>query len=89
MANCDAATGILLAICNNPASVMPTALIIALIVIALVAGTVFTLRSTARTGMPSKDILERAARRARELEARERADHERAPGERSDRGPAP
>jgi hypothetical protein len=53
---------------------MSTALIIALIVIAIVAGTVLTLLRTARTGMPSKEVLERVARRSREIEARERAD---------------
>ena len=52
---------------------MSTALIIGLIVIAIVAGTVFTLKSTAKTGMPSKDVLDRASRRARELEARDRS----------------
>ena len=55
---------------------MSTALVIALIVIAIVAGTVFTLRSTAKTGMPSKEVLERATRRSREIEARERAERE-------------
>jgi len=52
---------------------MSTALIIALIVIAIIAGAIFTLRSTTRMGMPPKDVLERAARRSRELEARENA----------------
>ena len=51
---------------------MPTALIVALIVIAVIAGTVFTLRRTAHLGMPPKETLERASKRARELEARER-----------------
>ncbi|MFL6600382.1 MAG: hypothetical protein ACJ8R9_03555 [Steroidobacteraceae bacterium] len=53
---------------------MPTALVIALIVLAIVAGTAISLRTTARTGMPSKEVLERAAQRARELEAREKPD---------------
>jgi hypothetical protein len=53
---------------------MSTALFVALIVIAVVVGTVLTLRRTAHMGMPPKDVLERATRRARELEARERAD---------------
>jgi hypothetical protein len=52
---------------------MPVSVVIGLIVIA-VAGTVVSLRTTARTGMPSKEVLERAAQRARELEAREKAD---------------
>lgn len=52
---------------------MPTAVVIGLVVLA-VAGTVITLRTTARTGMPSKEVLERAAQRSRELEAREKAE---------------
>jgi hypothetical protein len=52
---------------------MPTAVVIGLVVLA-VAGTVITLRTTARTGMPSKEVLERAAQRSRELEAREQAE---------------
>jgi len=54
---------------------MPTALIVALIVIAVIAGLIFTLRTSARTGMPSKDVLERANQRSREIQARERAEH--------------
>ncbi len=57
-------------------SAMSTALIVALIVIAILAGTVFTLRKTARMGMPSADVLERATRRSKELEAREKADRD-------------
>jgi hypothetical protein len=53
---------------------MLTALIIALVVIASMAGTAFALRKTARLGMPSKEVLERARQRSREIEARERAD---------------
>jgi hypothetical protein len=53
---------------------MSTALIILLIVIAVVAGTVITLRTTARSGMPSKEVLDRATRRSRELDAREKAE---------------
>ena len=87
MANCVAANGILWLSAITLRLAMPTGVIIALIVIALVGGTVFTLRSTARTGIPSKDVLERAARRSQELDARERADHERATREPVDRGP--
>ena len=54
---------------------MPTALIVALIVIAVIAGLIFTLRTSARTGMPSKDVLERATQRSREMQARERAEN--------------
>jgi uncharacterized membrane protein len=48
------------------------AVVIIIVVIALIIGTVVSLRSSAKTGMPSKDVLERATRRARELEAREK-----------------
>jgi hypothetical protein len=58
---------------------MSTALIVALIVIAIIAGTVFTLRRTTQMGMPSKEVLERAARRSRELEARETAERKGGP----------
>ena len=50
---------------------MSTALIAILIVVAIVAGTILTLRRTARQGMPSKDVLERAAQRSREQDARD------------------
>jgi hypothetical protein len=53
---------------------MSAAIIIALVVIALIAGTIISLRTTAKTGMPPKDVLERAAKRSRELEAREKAE---------------
>lgn len=53
---------------------MSTALIVTLIVIAILAGTVVTVRKTARMGMPSADVLKRAALRSKELEAREKAD---------------
>jgi len=46
--------------------------IIIVLVIALIVGTVVSLRSSAKTGMPSKDVLERATRHARELEAQEK-----------------
>ncbi len=55
-------------------SAMSTALVILLIVIALVAGTVVSLRTTAKSGMPSKEVLDRATQRSRELEAREKAE---------------
>ena len=56
---------------------MSAAIIIALVVIALLAGTITSLRTTAKTGMPPKDVLERAAKRSRELEAREKAEQSR------------
>jgi hypothetical protein len=53
---------------------MSTAIVILLIVIALVAGTVVSLRTTSKSGMPSKEVLDRATQRSRELEAREKAE---------------
>ena len=53
---------------------MLTAGILLLVLIALIVGTMMSLRSSAKTGMPSKDVLDRATRRARELEAREKND---------------
>lgn len=56
---------------------MLTALVVILIVVAVVAGTILTLRTTARHGMPSKDVLDRATRRSREQDARDEADQRR------------
>jgi hypothetical protein len=53
---------------------MSTAIVVLLIVIAVLAGTVISLRTTARSGMPSKEVLDRATKRSRELEAREKAE---------------
>ena len=53
---------------------MATALIILLVLVVLIVGTMLTLRTRAKTGMPSKDVLKRATRRARELESRDEAD---------------
>jgi hypothetical protein len=53
---------------------MSTAIVILLIVIAIVAGTVVSVRTTAKSGMPSKEVLDRATQRSRELEAREKAE---------------
>jgi hypothetical protein len=50
------------------------ALIIVVVVVAALAGGIFVLRSTARTGMPSAEVLERAKRRARELAEAEKRD---------------
>jgi hypothetical protein len=58
---------------------MSTTIVVILIVLALLAGITISLLSSARTGMPSKEVLERAAQRSRELDAREKA-------ERSDHG---
>jgi hypothetical protein len=51
---------------------MTTAIIVAIIVVAFVVGGILKLRTTARSGMPSQDVLERATRRARELEEAEK-----------------
>ncbi len=45
-------------------------LIIALVLAFLIGGIV-ALRRSARTGMPSEEVLKRATQRARELDARE------------------
>ena len=37
------------------------------VVLVLIVGGVFALRSSAKTGMPPPDVLDRATRRAREL----------------------
>jgi len=53
---------------------MSTALVVFLIVIAIVAGTIVTLKTTARQGLPSKDVMDRAKQRAREQDARDEAE---------------
>jgi hypothetical protein len=50
---------------------MVTAIIAVVIVVAMVAGVVLSLRKSAKTGMPSQDVLDRATRRAREQDARD------------------
>jgi hypothetical protein len=50
---------------------MVTAFIAIVIVVALVAGVVLSLRKSAKTGMPSQDVLDRATERAREQESRD------------------
>ena len=56
---------------------MSTAIVIFLIVLAIVAGTIVTLRTTARQGLPSKDVMDRARQRAREQNARDEAEQRR------------
>jgi hypothetical protein len=56
---------------------MTTAIIATLIVLAFLAGTIYTLRKNAKTGMPSQGVLDRATKRARELDAQERAEEAR------------
>lgn len=51
---------------------MTIAIIIGIVVAAFVVGGILKLRTTARTGMPSQDVLDRATQRARELEAAEK-----------------
>jgi hypothetical protein len=46
-------------------------LIIISVVAIFLVGTVLTLLYSTRTGMPSKDVLDRAQRRARDLAAKE------------------
>jgi hypothetical protein len=52
---------------------MSTGVIVIIVAVGFLAGGILALKSSARTGMPSQDVLDRAARRARELEAREKA----------------
>jgi hypothetical protein len=58
---------------------MTVAIIVAIVVAAFVVGGILKLRATARKGMPSQDVLDRATQRARELEAAE---------QREDKGPS-
>jgi len=53
---------------------MSTAIVIILIVVAILAGTIVTLRTTARQGLPSKEVLDRARQRAREQDARDESE---------------
>ena len=53
---------------------MSTTIVVVLIVVAVLAGTIITLRTTSRSGMPSKEVLDRATQRSRELDAREKAE---------------
>ena len=53
---------------------MLTAVILSVVLVALMVGTMLSLRNSAKSGMPSRDVLDRATRRARELESRENDD---------------
>lgn len=53
---------------------MLKAIIIIIAVIAVLGGGLLTLRSSRRTGMPSDEVLKRAADRAREQAAKDEAD---------------
>jgi hypothetical protein len=50
---------------------MSTAAIVIVVVLVIIIGGVLALRSSARTGMPSKDVLDRATRRAQQLDSDE------------------
>jgi hypothetical protein len=50
---------------------MSTAAIVIVVVLILIVGGVLALRASAKTGMPSPDVLDRASRRARELGSEE------------------
>lgn len=60
-----------------PIDVMSTAIVIFLVVLAIVAGTIVTLRTTTRQGLPSKDVMDRARQRAGEQDARDEAEQRR------------
>jgi uncharacterized protein YpmB len=49
-------------------------IIIIVVVIAVLGGGLLTLRSSRRTGMPSDEVLKRAADRARQQAAKDEAD---------------
>ena len=53
---------------------MLRAFVIIVVVIAVLVGGLLTLRSTRRSGMPSEDVLKRAAGRAREQSAKDEAE---------------
>ncbi len=48
---------------------MLKAIIIIILVVGSIVGGLLTLRSSGRAGMPSEDVLKRASKRARELDA--------------------
>jgi hypothetical protein len=55
------------------------AIIIILLVVGALIGGLLTLRSSGRSGLPSDEVLQRASKRARELDA----------AEKDEEGPAP
>jgi hypothetical protein len=58
----------------KPMAGMSTAIVIILIVVAILAGTIVTLRTTARQGLPSKEVMDRARQRTREQDARDESE---------------
>ena len=55
---------------------MLKAVLIIALVLAVLVGGILTLRSSARTGMPSDEVLKRASQRERELDANEKGGDE-------------
>ena len=51
---------------------MSTAIIIVIVVVGFLVGGILVLRSSVKTGMPSKEVLDRATQHARELDAKEK-----------------
>lgn len=60
---------------------MSGAVLIVLLVVGALVGGLLALRSSTRTGMPSRDVLDRAKRRERELEDEEKRGDARRDGE--------
>jgi hypothetical protein len=48
---------------------MSTAAIVIVVVLVIIIGGVLALRASARSGMPSQDVLDRATRRAKRLDS--------------------
>jgi multisubunit Na+/H+ antiporter MnhC subunit len=53
---------------------MITAIIVSVIVVAFIVGTIINVARSSKTGMPSQDVLDRATQRAKELDAKEKAE---------------
>jgi hypothetical protein len=51
---------------------MSAAAVIIIVVVGFLVGGIMALRSSAKTGMPPPDVLDRATQRARKLDAAER-----------------
>ena len=64
---------------------MIKAVIIILLAVAVVGGGLLTLRRSGRAGMPSAEVLERAAKRAREQAAQEEGEESAAKGRNGER----
>ena len=56
---------------------MRVAVILIVLVLAVIVAGLIRLRRTAKTGMPSPDVLERATRRARQLAEQEKQEERR------------